>query len=258
MKRVFKPIEKAYYRALGYYPTTIHDLEFRCDPYNAKFWKTVSQGRWEAHTYRILARFLSQDSVYCDIGAWIGPTAIFAARKCKQVFCFEPDILAYEHLLWNIRLNRLHNVIPFNLALTDNNGIRPMASFGGKLGDGMTSLLKTDQAERTTHALCMTWETWTAVFKPERIDFMKIDIEGGEFVLLPTIKDYLALRKPIVYLSTHAPYLDGNRRREEMQRVIQVMEIYGQCFNEALEGIKLQDLIADDAMNNFRSYLFMD
>jgi len=153
MKRVFKPIEKAYYRALGYYPTTIHDLEFRCDPYNAKFWKTVSQGRWEAHTYRILARFLSQDSVYCDIGAWIGPTAIFAARKCKQVFCFEPDILAYEHLLWNIRLNRLHNVIPFNLALTDNNGIRPMASFGGKLGDGMTSLLKTDQAEGP-HTLC--------------------------------------------------------------------------------------------------------
>lgn len=258
MNKVVKAIRTPYYRALGYYPTTIQGLTFKCDPYHIAFWRSVSKCRWEPHTYGILSRFLHHDSVYCDIGAWIGPTVIYAAKKCKQVICFEPDFFAYRYLLWNIQLNKLHNVMPFNVALTDRNAIIKMASFGHKLGDSTTSLLDTGREEGAIHVLTMTWKTWADICKPEVVDFMKIDIEGGEFSLLPMLKDYLASNKPIIYLSTHTPLISRSDRREQMQRVIQVMKIYKTCLNEELERVDINELNSNDTIDHFRSFLFMD
>jgi FkbM family methyltransferase len=258
MRKIITTILKGGYRALGYYPTTIDGMKFNCDPYHIGIWRGISKGCWEPYTFRILSRFLSRDSIYCDIGAWIGPTVIYAARKCKRVICFEPDFFAYQYLLQNIHLNSLYNVMPFNLALGDNDGINKMATFWGDLGNSMTSLLGAEQKEDTINVLCMKWETWATITKPETIDFLKIDIEGAEFSLLPTIKDWLARYKPIVYLSTHAPHLDESRRNEEMQNIIKVMGIYKYCFNEKLEALNIRMLETDTAKNSFGSYLFMD
>jgi len=257
MKRIAKDLIKAGYRALGYYPTTIHGMKFRCDPYHVGFWRNVSKGRWEPETYDILSRYLERDSAYCDIGSWIGPTVIYAARRCARVVCFEPDPFAYEYLLWNIRLNGLQNVTPFNIALANGDGTRTLASFGSDLGDSQSSLLTPLRAERTAEALCMTWETWRRFSGQEKFDFMKIDVEGSEFDFLPTIGDYLATHKPIVYLSTHAPYLDVEKRKEAMRGVIRVMEIYGACLDEKLERVELEDLAADAVLDRFRSFLFV-
>ena len=144
MLSIAKAVGKTYYRAVGYYRTTIGGLSFKCDPYHIGFWRLAAKGVWEPHTFRILAKFLHPDSVYLDLGAWIGPTVIYAARKCAQVICFEPDMIAYQYLIWNIELNELRNVKPYNVALADQNAIMRMASFGGSLGDTMTSLLNAD------------------------------------------------------------------------------------------------------------------
>ena len=141
MKQIVKKIRKAYCRVLDYYPTTINGLKFKCDPHYIWFWREVSSARWEPQTFNILTKFLKSNFIFCDIGAWIGLTVIYSARKLKQVFCFEPDFIAYEHLLWNIRLNGLCNVMPFNAALTNYDDIRKMGSFGKSIGDSMTSLL---------------------------------------------------------------------------------------------------------------------
>jgi FkbM family methyltransferase len=208
MNRIVKKISKAYYRALGYYPTSISGLKFKLDPYHIKFWKKVAKDRWEPQTYTIMSKFLNVDSIYCDIGAWIGPTVIYASRLCKQVICFEPDHIAYRYLRWNIELNDLFNVTSFNIALANSIAIRKMSAFGGKFGNSETSLLNDNQANKGIDVLTLTWDTFIDISKIDKIDFLKIDIEGGEFELLPTLKDYLSLHKPIVYLSTHAPFLD--------------------------------------------------
>ena len=79
-------------------------------------------------------------------------------------------------------------MLPTNAALADRNGVLRMGSFGNNLGDSMTSLLKTDLTEGKIDVLSLTWKTWLDFSKTEAPTFIKMDIEGGEFPLLPTIK----------------------------------------------------------------------
>lgn len=256
MLRLAKMVAKAYYRAAGYYPTMIGGLRFKCDPYHISFWRLASRGLWEPHTYRILSRFLNSKTLYLDIGSWIGPTVIYAAKKSGQVVCFEPDIIAYRYLIWNIELNELHNVKPYNIALADRNAIMRMASLGSSLGDSMTSLLNADQKKGAIDVLALTWDKWLNISETKRVDFIKIDIEGGEFALLPTMKDYLLEYRPIVYLSTHAPFIDIGIRKEQMQHIVEVMKIYNTCLNENMDPMPIDRLYGEDAMSNLCSFVF--
>ena len=68
----------------------------------------------------------------------------------------------------------------------------------------MTSLLNDridgNKAENAADVLAFNWRDFNKLLLLERMDFLKVDIEGGEFDLLPSIKDYLSSQKPIVYL----------------------------------------------------------
>ncbi len=258
MKNLFTPVRKAYYRAVGHYPVTIDGMRFKLDPYHSKFWKQLEQGHWEPHTFKVLTNFLHADSVYFDIGAWIGPTVIYAARKCKKVVCFEPDPVAYRYLRWNIELNDLRNVTSFSLALSDQPAIQQISSFRGELGDSMSSLISDSSGKQAVDVITLTWDGFLDFYGPQPIDFLKIDIEGGEFALLPAMRDYLAANKPIVYLSTHAPFLDPESRKDKMQQIIDVMSIYSKCFDQDLQPVDVTDLATEDAAKHFRSYVFTD
>ena len=47
--KVFKLLAKALFRALGYYPTSLNGLKFKCDPYHIGFWRQASTVTWEPH-----------------------------------------------------------------------------------------------------------------------------------------------------------------------------------------------------------------
>jgi len=254
---IVKSVGKAYFRALGYYPTRIHGHRFRVDPYNIGFWRAAAQGRWEPHTFRILSTFLGRESVYCDLGAWIGPTVLYAGKIARKVVCFEPDPRAYRFLAWNLELNGLTNVTSFSIALSGQTGLGKMSSFGGALGDSSTSLLGQSSQSETVDVLTHTWDVFAPLFRSSRLDFIKIDIEGGEFSLLPSLAEYLSAEKPIVYLSTHAPFLDPSVRRERMQEIADVLGVYSKCLNQDLEPADRRTW-AEDSTGAFRSFVFLD
>lgn len=258
MNSITRRMPRAWFRALGYYPASIAGFDFRLDPYHIRFWSGAARGKWEPRTFEILRKFLTSDSIYCDVGAWVGPTVVYAAKLCRQVICFEPDPAAYRYLAWNIDLNGLQNVSPFNCALADRRGIRRMSSFGGKRGDSMTSLLNPDSTGTNIDVLTLTWNDLREIPHIDRIDMIKIDIEGGEFELLPALGDFLAEHKPVVYLSTHAPFLEEGLRRENMEKVAEAMAPYGKRLDDHLNPVSLGDLVGRDAQENFRSYVFMD
>ena len=87
---------------------------------------------------------------------------------------------------------------------------------------------------------------------------MKIDIEGGEFEILPDMKDYLIEEKPIVYLSTHCPFLNADDRKRKMQNVIEVLSAYKYCLNENFESVSINKMLLQCNEEVFSSYVFMD
>jgi FkbM family methyltransferase len=248
---------EAWYRLRGYVPATLNGQRFKCDPAHADYWGRVSRGEWEPQTFRLLSDCLGPESVCCDIGAWIGPTVLYSAKRCRQVYCFEPDIFAYEPLLTNIRLNQLRNVLPFNLALTGRDGMCKMGSAWKKLGNSTTSILHT-KTSALLDVQTMSWETWLRIANPGRVNFIKMDIEGGEFELIPSMGSYLAANKPAVFLSLHTPFLPEPDRPAALEKIRQAMSVYGTCRNEKMERVGLDELTGPATLTRNRSFLFTD
>jgi len=256
--RPFKTLPGTLFRALGHYPTRLRGLRLRVDPNHWRFWRKAAGGQWEPETLALLEERLAPDMVACDIGAWIGPTTIVAARHCRHVYCFEPDSTAYAELLHNLGLNRVANVTPFNIALSATEGLRSLASFGGLPGDSRTSLLAAPDEASSVRALCLSWTHWLALARPPRVDFLKIDIEGGEFELVPSMASYLAAHRPLLLLSTHAPYLAPAARAAAMRALIAALACYRNCFDENRTRIPPEALLEPAATERFRTFLFTD
>jgi FkbM family methyltransferase len=250
MRRLIRSAARFAYQARGYHPTTIGRERFQTDPYHIGFWRDVSRGRWEPGTFRFLERSLRPDSIFLDVGAWIGPTTLYAARRCRRVYCFEPDPEAYRHLLWNLSRNRASNVVCFEAALARTSGMRRLWGHEGALGTSHSSLLapererlpneqpgRVETAFAPTQVRTIGWDDWMREKRPGRIDCIKMDIQGGEFELLPAMRDYLAAERPALHVSVHGYLLPEEERHARVAEVLDLLRVYPVWRSESEEPV---------------------
>lgn len=180
------------------------------------FWGLYESNAWEEETFNIFDRFTDKTKDYLDIGAWIGPTALYAAHKTKRVFAFEPDPLAYAELVSNISLNK-KLASKINLAakaVAPKSGTRKIAGRHG-LGTSETSFLNTnasDDAFIEVQTICLN--EFAQGFSDLDICLIKIDIEGFEFELIPTLTHFLHVYEPTLYISLHKNFLAEHIAKE--------------------------------------------
>ncbi len=259
IKTQIKKILYTYFKHVGYFRTKIEGYSLKLNHEDYVFWQHASKGRWEPETFKILKKFLTPSSLYLDIGAWIGPTVVYASKNCEKVICFEPDPVAYRRLLFNLRTNNINNVSPYNVAVSDQSTIIKMSPFIGDLGDSTTSLLASnDKASSGFEALVLDWNSILDIFKLQKIDMIKIDIEGGEFSLVPRMEAYIQKYKPIIWLSLHVPFLEEKDRVTELQKIIDIMSIYKICIDSDLKSIDINELKSEKHMSTFPAFLFTD
>ena len=246
---------KMLYRARGYYAGQLGGEPFRLDPYHSKFWRKAASGTWEPETFGVLSRYLDKRHDYLDIGAWIGPTVLFGARKARHVWCFEPDPSAFRALAWNLELNDLNNVSAFPVALSQGFGVARMASFGGERGDSMTSLLNAG-GDQGVDALTIGWQAFANAVDLSAVSLVKMDIEGAEFDVLPTLIPWLKQQRPALYLSTHAPFLDPEVRADRMGDLAVLLSFYGTCLDGQGNRLTPEDLCRPSMLERFPTLLF--
>lgn len=245
---------KMFYRARGYYAGTLNGEPFRLDPYHSKFWRKASEGRWEPETFTVLDQHLSPDQDYLDIGAWIGPTVLYAARRARHVWCFEPDPVAYRHLVWNLELNDIRNVSAFSVALSDGFGVTRMASAHGEAGDSTSSLLH--DGNHGTDALTIGWDQFAAAVDLSNVSLVKMDIEGAEFGVLPSLIPWLKSARPALFLSTHTPYLDAASRPKAMNQLADSLSFYRHSQDPFTGETGKPALTGQRALTQFPTFLF--
>ncbi len=133
---------------------------------------------------------IKDDDIVVDLGAHIGVFTVFAAKQARnvKVYSYEPDPENFKLLLENLRLNRLeHKVKSFRLAISNARGAIPLY-----INDlGMSSLSSKSKRYLTVEAI-----TLGDIFNLnslDKIDFLKIDIEGAEWNVLKAAErnDYL-------------------------------------------------------------------
>ena len=150
---------------------------------HADFWKVIDTGSWEKETFDFLERACNSQSIFIDVGAWIGLMALFAARKNARIIAIEPDPIAFAELKSNLRENGFTaNII--NKAVDARNGkIKLFAP--EKFGQSISSTF----SEGTSDYVEVETITFPQISKmiPARAKVvLKIDIEGHEYSIIPT------------------------------------------------------------------------
>ncbi len=173
----------------------------------------INTGLWEPFTFDVFDYFTTKNDVSLDLGCWNGVTSMYLANKTQTVYAIDADHNCFSELLKNIALNpNLKDKIkPYHLAISNKKGKVNLFA-RNKYGESSTSILERkkdklfkDQIETTTLLDFIEQE------KINQVDFIKIDIEGSEFLLLPTIGSALQkVNYPTLYISFHYNYLNEN------------------------------------------------
>lgn len=197
---------------------SVNGLSFKVDGCsNQDFWGKVESGRWEPETYTLFDDLITPDSLFLDIGAWIGSTALYAAQKSAKAIAFEPDPIAFSSLSVNALLNadavwagRLQLV---NKAVNADGSDIQIGS-RGQGGDSMSSALFSDGEVAWTVNGVSLLDVIAEHAAPNQPIVLKIDIEGGEYHLIPHIAPILAQPNVRMVLSLHPHFLQQSLLRE--------------------------------------------
>lgn len=124
---------------------------------------------------------IEKNDTVVDIGANIGVFTIYAATRTQnKVYAFEPFPINFEALQQNIRANRVNNVIPYRLAVSDQSGTELFADST----DWRLKKVALIATEKYIEVPSITLEDLMDQNHLEQIDFLKMDCEGSEGIIL--------------------------------------------------------------------------
>lgn len=166
---------------------------------------------------------IDPDDVVVDVGGNIGMFSRRALeRGASRVITFEPMSKVYACLTDNVG----YDVECYNIAIGKELGTTKIAVTGSvnNLG-GSTSKMEMDNKEVIYEEPCITMSLgnlWDIGVLPERINFLKIDCEGGEKEIIESLTDEHLSRIDKISMEYHASLLGHDLREEFGERAIRL------------------------------------
>jgi len=120
--------------------------------------------------------------VLVDLGANVGLASLYFKDTAKKIYAIEPSIECYQCLVENTR--DYPNIIPCNFAISaiDSRSILYTD------GDGTVPQTFYPSVEKRGYLVnAYSIETFMKVNKIKHIDVLKIDVEGAEYLILPSL-----------------------------------------------------------------------
>ena len=155
-----------------------------------------------------------------DLGAHIGVFAVFAARRAPgvRVFCYEPLPESFALLERNIRLNGLRGrVTMVQAAVAATGGSVPLFFFSGV---GMGTLSRPRSTMLNHHDVAsVTLADILVNHGLARINFLKVDIESGEFDVFESLTRECLDRIDRIAMECHLAGPRRERRHERFQQL---------------------------------------
>jgi FkbM family methyltransferase len=160
-------------------------------------------------------KLLTADSVVLDVGANIGFWTVPMAKTLRsggKVYAFEPLPSNFERLCENLRLNGVEDRVEAQrVGLSDAAGsatlsLREDFSEGSATGNAAIVI---DESDLRFRCLPIELNTLDSVFLSrsiERLDFIKIDIEGHEDRFLAGASSTISRFRPALFVEINEPY----------------------------------------------------
>jgi len=144
----------------------------------------------EQYRYEDKARPEPGDVVF-DVGAYVGDTALWFSKLIGpegKVYAFEPEPANFTKLTANIRRTEVKNIIPLQLALSDQEAEMVVTS-----GGGSSTLAKNGEG---TSVNVTTIDNFVKNSGLSSVDFIKMDVEGFESHILTGARETLKEQSP--------------------------------------------------------------
>ncbi len=159
-------------------------------------------GEYEKAELKILDKYLTNNSVFIDIGANFGLYSIYASRFIGingQIISFEPFENNFNSLITNIKINNLSNIKAEKIAIGETNGTTELYYDEQEKNLGMVSVkfLKNSIHEKVKK---VSLDSYFKNNPVNKIDLIKIDIEGYEYNALLGMRDLLKKFHPILII----------------------------------------------------------
>jgi FkbM family methyltransferase len=145
------------------------------------------EGVWEPKTTRYLCGTLTSGQVFMDIGANAGYFSLLASRcvgESGRVLAVEPNPAMAKQLRQNTERSGLTNVHIAEVACSDSVEVRDLY-IGNPYNTGNSSLSANNLAwTKSVRVPCTTVDLLVEKQALQRLDLVKIDVEGAEWQVL--------------------------------------------------------------------------
>jgi FkbM family methyltransferase len=244
----------------------LNDESTRVTVYRDDFWNLVQKNEWETQTFKVIKHFLDghPDASYIDFGAWIGPTVLLAAQYSKHVYTLEPDHRAFSALVANVNANSnlAPNIQLYHECINTKSG--PMTFRGaGASTSRFINNLKPENVENLPEWTipCRTLPEFITQEGITQLRLVKIDTEGAELFLLPSLASWLHLLpspKPSIWLSVHQPFWKEDVSAASKQALWAVFKAYKYAYLEGTASMAIHKEDHKLICKDFCTYLLTD
>jgi FkbM family methyltransferase len=149
---------------------------------------------------------VKQGDVIIDAGANFGYYTLMAAKRCGaegKVYSFEPVYDTFQNLTENIVLNGFQNIVANNIALWDKK--EKLKIFTGKKNNtGMSAIAEHDQfSGKIEYVEAISLDEFFTENEIQKVNVIKIDVEGSEPYILQGMKTILQKNSPVVLVEVN-------------------------------------------------------
>jgi hypothetical protein len=87
-------------------------------------------------------------------------------------------------------------------------------------------------------------------------NFIKMDIEGGEFTVLPTMQNFLHKEKPTIHLSLHPLWMKNPEN--ELKKIYEIISEYNYIYDNKLKNIDKKFILDQNNHNKIFDIVISD
>ena len=191
-------------------------------------WREISSGFWEPKTFKILSTLLNSEDCALEVGIAESQTTFTTAIYAGKLIAIEPskDSFLYAKSILKMNPSLRDKVILINGALSD----RSEPEVFGR-NHRLFDSINFNSKSKSTIVMGYTIQDLQNIVHT-KITFINLDIEGGEYIILPSMIKFLKENKPTLLLSLHPGFMLNEKQRNRnvilryFKRILEQKKIY--------------------------------
>jgi len=171
---------------------------------NDRIGRLMWTGCYELELVALLGQVLDPGMTFVDVGAQIGYFSVVAAALVGErgtVHSFEPAPDCFSRLVVNSR--DYPWITPHNSAVTDHTGEIAFYRSPNQSESGWGAIFNEDGERVRLSVRACTLDSWASEQGIEKIDVLKIDVEGAECRVLEGARAVIAKTRPILWVEAN-------------------------------------------------------